>query len=194
MNDFAEVIRTIFVSNPYDITISKCECLYVYDDKFLKQTFMSSNNTFSNKSMQLLNPSNHKVKHICVDGGLIKHGLFDYVGDGLRHGRNDCMVFTDTELLIIELKMDVSEESLDKTRWGRYSEAMSQISDFYMYLLNRLEEIKSPMNLFFIQSAIHPIICMKNPPKASAQRNNEKEKFRVKTKLKIETITSYKFT
>lgn len=194
MNVFADVIRSIFVSNQYNIYASNCGHLYVYDDKTLKQTIMTNFNNFPHISLQLSNPLNYEVKHICVDGGLIAYGLFDYVGDGLPHGRNDCIVFTNTELLLIELKMDVLEDSLDKTRWGRYKEAMLQISDFYLYLLNCLDKIEKPMDRFFIHSKIHPIVCMKNPPKASAQRNNEKEKFRIKTRLNIETLTSYEFT
>ena len=89
--------------------------------------------------------------------------------------------------------MDVEEDSLDKTRWAKYSDAMRQITDFYLYLKNQLEKKEKPITIFYSQTAIHPIVCMKNPMKSSAQRNNEKEKFRIKTKLKIETGIKYDF-
>ena len=169
------------------------EYLFVYDDRESRRTYMQEDNTNLAKSMQIVNHNQYKVSHICIDGGIIKYGLYDYVGDGLPHGRNDCMVYTDSELLLIELKMDVEEESMDKTRWGRYSEVMHQISDFYLYLKKKMDEKEHPIDMYYTQSSIHPIVCMKNPPKSSAQRNNEKEKFRLKTKLKIETSVIYQF-
>lgn len=193
MDSFVETIRSIFDSNPYDVFTSEKEYLFVYDDSVSRRTYMQEDNTNLAKSMQIVNLNRYKVSHICIDGGLIKYGLYDYVGDGLSHGRNDCMVYTDAELLLIELKMDVDEESMDKTRWGRYSDAMHQISDFYLYLKKKMDEKGHPIDMYYTQSSIHPIVCMKNPPKLSAQRNNEKEKFRIKTQLKIETSVVYQF-
>lgn len=191
MKSFIKALGSIFISNPYGVSSSNGEYLFIYDDKDAEQTFMSEVDTHPGNSMTIINHSQCEVSHICIDGGLIEYGLPDYVGDGLPHGRNDCMAFTNAMLLLIELKMDVTEVSLDKTRWGRYSEAMHQLSDFYLYLIKKLEENGHPMDEFYSRSAIHPIVCMKNPPKPSAQRNNEKEKFRLKTNLIIETEVEY---
>lgn len=191
MKNFIDTIKSIFVSNPYEIVSLNKEYVFVYDDCVQKCTFMLSEDIHPDITMKIINHNFKEVSHVCIDGGLIKHGLSDYVGDGQPHGRNDCMVFSDEELLLIELKMDVSVESKDKTRWSRFSDAMHQISDFYLYLVEKMEEKDEPITTYYTISAIHPIISMKNQPRPSAQRNNEKEKFRLATKLKIETTTEY---
>ena len=51
--------------------------------------------------------------------------------------------------------------------------------------------------MFYSNDNIIPIICMRYGPnihpRRNVQRNNEKEKFRIETQLKIQSISEYEF-
>lgn len=142
--------------------------------------------------------TNCRILYISViDGGLIEYGLEDYVGDGQTRGRCDCMIFSDSHLILIEFKMDMNPETSDKGRWRNFSQGMAQIKDFYLYLKDRFAETQEDLQTFYPETNIIPTVCMKyepeSHPKRNVQRNNEKEKFRMATKLKIRIFHQYSF-
>lgn len=196
-NNFCSIIQTIYTSNPYTIDRLCSTLLYAYDCGLSKRTFLVESDTNKDKSLKIKNDKRSEIVHICIDGGIIKHGLEDYVGDGIPRGRCDCMIFNDNKLLLVELKMDVEPLTKDKTLWKNFSHAMKQIKDFFLYLKASLQQEGKGINTFYSNDNIIPIICMKYGPnihpRRNVQRNNEKEKFREETQLKIQSICEYEF-
>lgn len=194
-NPFCAKVQSLFTANTYDIERLGDSILYAYDCKQSQRTFFTASAEFCEKSLKITNDSLHEIVHICVDGGLIQYGLEDYIGDGKKHGRCDCLIFDDNKLLLVEFKMDVEPLTKDKTLWGNFSHAMTQIKDFYLYLKERFLQSGDDLHVFFANTNIIPIICMKHTPnihpKRNAQRNNEKEKFRMATNLKIHSCCEY---
>ncbi len=195
-NAFCTKVESLFTANPYDIERLSDAVLYAYDCKQSKRTFFTASAEFCEKSLKITNNEQHEIVHICVDGGLIQYGLEDYIGDGKKHGRCDCIIFDNNRLLLVEFKMDVEPLTKDKTLWGNFSHAMNQIKDFYLYLKDRFLQSGDDLHLFYENTNIIPIICMKYTPnihpKRNAQRNNEKERFRMATNLKIQSFCEYK--
>lgn len=195
-NAFCTKVESLFTANPYDIERLNDAILYAYDSKQSKRTIFTTSAEFREKSLKITNNSQHEIVHICVDGGLIQYGLEDYIGDGKKHGRCDCIIFDNNRLLLVEFKMDVEPLTKDKTLWGNFSHAMNQIKDFYLYLKDRFLQSGDDLHLFYENTNIIPIICMKYTPnihpKRNAQRNNEKERFRMATNLKIQSFCEYK--
>lgn len=196
-NRFCNKIKSLFTANPYTIERENGPVLYAYDDKTQKRTFLTSDHTNSDKSLIIHNNKRQELIHICIDGGLIEYGLEDYVGDGQTRGRCDCMIFSDSHLILIEFKMDMNPETSDKGRWRNFSQGMAQIKDFYLYLKDRFAETQEDLQTFYPETNIIPTVCMKyepeSHPKRNVQRNNEKEKFRMATKLKIRIFHQYSF-
>ena len=196
-NNFCSKIQTIYTSNPYTIERLFDSSLYAYDCKSSKRTFFTASDTNKDKSLIIINKRNNEIIHICIDGGIIKYGLEDYVGDGITRGRCDCMIFDDNKLLLVEFKMDVEPLTRDKTLWKNYSHAMKQIKDFFIYLKASFLQKGNELHKFYSDDNIIPIICMKYNQnvhhRRNVQRNNEKEKFRQETQLKIQTICEYEF-
>ena len=191
-------IGPIFTSNPYTIDFLSDQILFAYDCKTSNRTYFTAASTNQDKSIKINNPLGKEIIHICIDGGLIRHGLKDYVGDGKPRGRCDCMIFNDDKLLLIEFKMDVQELTRDKTLWKTFSHAMKQIKEFFKHLESSLNQNGDDIFTLYSKENIIPIICMKNQPtfhpRRNAQRNNEKERFRIDTSLKIELLCEYELT
>lgn len=171
--------------------------LYAYDCSSSRRTFLVESDANKDKSLKIINKRGCEIIHICIDGGIIRYGLEDYVGDGVPRGRCDCMIFNNNELLLVEFKMDVEPSTKDKTLWKNFSHAMTQIKDFFLYLKASLQQGGEDISTFYSNDNIIPIICMKYGPnihpKRNVQRNNEKEKFRVETQLKIQSFCEYEF-
>ncbi len=196
-NNFCDTIQTIYTSNPYTIDRLCGTTLYAYDCSSSRRTFLVESDANKDKSLKIINKRGCEIIHICIDGGIIRYGLEDYVGDGVPRGRCDCMIFNNNELLLVEFKMDVEPSTKDKTLWKNFSHAMTQIKDFFLYLKASLQQGGEDISTFYSNDNIIPIICMKYGPnihpKRNVQRNNEKEKFRVETQLKIQSFCEYEF-
>lgn len=196
-NNFCDTIQTIYTSNPYTIDCLCGTTLYAYDCSSSRRTFLVESDANKDKSLKITNKRGCEIIHICIDGGIIRYGLEDYVGDGVPRGRCDCMIFNNNKLLLVEFKMDVEPSTKDKTLWKNFSHAMTQIKDFFLYLKASLQQGGEDISTFYSNDNIIPIICMKYGPnihpKRNVQRNNEKEKFRVETLLKIQSFCEYEF-
>lgn len=196
-NNFCSKIQALFTATPYSIDRLSESIIYAYDCKQSQCTFFTTSADFHDKALKIINNNNNEIVHICVDGGLIEYGLEDYVGDGIVRGRCDCIIFDDNKLLLVEFKMDVDSLTKDKTLWKSFSHAMNQIKDFYIFLKENFLQSGDDLQTFYTSSNIIPVICMKNTPnihpKRNAQRNNEKEKFRLSTNLKIQSFCEYNF-
>ena len=196
-NNFCSKIQALFTATPYSIDRLSESIIYAYDCKQSQCTFFTTSADFHDKALKIINNNNNEIVHICVDGGLIEYGLEDYVGDGIVRGRCDCIIFDDNKLLLVEFKMDVDSLTKDKTLWKSFRHAMNQIKDFYLFLKENFLQSGDDLQTFYTSSNIIPVICMKNTPnihpKRNAQRNNEKEKFRLSTNLKIQSFCEYNF-
>lgn len=196
-NTFCSKLMTIYDSSSYSIDCHEDSVLYVYDCQESRRTFITASSDCADKSLKVTNDNNYEIVHICVDGGLIEYGLEDYVGDGIIRGRCDCMLFDNNKLLLVEFKMNVSSTSGDSNLWRHYRHAMVQIRDFFLYLRTSFEQGNDDLHKYYSIDNIIPIICMKTTPnihpRRNAQRNNEKEKFRLATNLKIQTMCEYAF-
>lgn len=167
--------------------------MFGYDVKADKRTYLTDNPSDAGKGIDISNPSNKTLNHVCVDGGLVTYGKPDYIGDGEPHGRFDCMLFTDTLLLLVEYKMDSTTE-VDKNKWKLFSGGMNQIRDYYLHLKELIKVSGDSISNYFADDSIIPFVCMSNQPKMNprinAQRLTEMEKFRMDTGLKIRYGTS----
>ena len=131
-NNFCDTIQTIYTSNPYTIDRLCGTTLYAYDCSSSRRTFLVESDANKDKSLKITNKRGCEIIHICIDGGIIRYGLEDYVGDGVPRGRCDCMIFNNNKLLLVEFKMDVEPSTKDKTLWKNFSHAMTQIKDFFL--------------------------------------------------------------
>lgn len=163
-NNFCNVIQTIYTSNPYTVDRLYSTPLYAYDCSSSKRTFLVESDANEAKSLKIINDKRSEIIHICIDGGIIKYGLEDYVGDGVPRGRCDCMIFDDNQLLFVEFKMDIEPLTKDKTLWKNFSHAMKQIKDFFLYLKESLQQEGKDLSAFYSNDNIIPIICMKYGP------------------------------
>lgn len=196
-NTFCSKLKMLYNSSSYDVDRLEDSVIYVYDCQESKRTFITTSSDNAVKSLKLVNDNNYEIVHICVDGGLIEYGLEDYVGDGVVRGRCDCMLFNDNKLLLVEFKMNVNPTSEDSNLWRHYRHAMAQIRDFFLYLRSSFERGNDDLHRYYSVDNITPIICMKVTPnihpRRNAQRNNEKERFRLATNLKIQSMCEYTF-
>ena len=194
---FSQKVRSLFTTTTYEVDQETATTLFAYDDKSLARTFLTADDTNKEKSLHIGNANGKTIFHICVDGGLIAYGQEDYVGDGTTRGRFDCMIFDNDQLLLVEFKMDIDPTTADKSRWKNFSKAMRQIKDFYLHLNKCFALSENPLQEFYTDDRIIPIICMKHPPSIdlirNVQRNTEKEKFRTQTGLKVNLLTRFDF-
>lgn len=202
--DFADYIVQWAEKDPQRIDLGTEE-MYAYEIKDGKNTHTSFTDDvrLKDQSFTLINQEPPLVvTHICVDGGLIEYGKEDYVGVGIRRGRNDCILITDDQLLFIELKTDSTTEQ-DKRIWQNFNEGAKQIKDFYIVFRDFLAEQGRPLSGFFplLNSNVHAFVCIDPYPKLTkgpgkipmTNRQNELEAFRVETGgLKVYPLTSYK--
>lgn len=169
--------------------------LYGFDEQAFHHTCLTDNPADAGKGLTITNRQHLAVHHVCVDGGMVSYGLEDYIGDGGSHHRFDSMIFTDTYLWLVEYKMDVQTDK-DKYRWGRFSDGMNEIKEYFLYLKERLQQDGDNLNEYYDIDHIVPFICMEKLPaldiRPNTQRLTEMEKFRQQTGgLKIKYGTQY---
>ena len=195
VQDFIEQLE-IFRIGPdlYHCSLDSAN-LFGYDNNDDRRTYLTDNPDCTELGLHIINGQRSEVHHVCVDGGLVTHGLWDYVGDGIRRGRFDSMIFNDSLLLLVEYKMNSTTED-DKGKWSRFSDGMKQIKDYYIYLSDKFVQAGDDIWNYFTVGTIIPFICMSNLPslrfRVNQQRINEMEKFRIATGgLKIQYGTEY---
>lgn len=157
---------------------------YVIDDLLKHRSFVCKK-----YQADALTVNEWKAWHICVDGGLIRYGARNYMGDfRFPQGRCDSIVFDRNDLWFIEFKMETTS-ILDKQLWSDMKAGMEQLSDFIMNLRYKMAEKRTPLERFYCisddVSHQHCTICMKHYPTMSVLRNNELEKFRMETGIKL---------
>lgn len=144
------------------------EEMYVFDQEQPHRTFFTNDPYDKDKSFTVKNVfPPETITHICVDGGLIKWGKEcpDYIGDGVPHGRPDCMLISEDQLLIVELKTNVQTIE-DKFLWRKFYEAMVQIREFYNYLRFRLAVEGHDLYFLYKNDGHHikSFVCMPSSP------------------------------
>lgn len=188
--DFVDHIVQWAEKDPHRIDLDATE-MYAFDINDAHHTSFTIDAEMKEKSFTLINQESPiTVTHVCVDGGLIEWGKEDYVGDGKKHGRNDCLLITDNQLLFIELKTNVTTEN-DKRIWRNFNDGAGEIKDFYLFLRDLLAESGTPISDYYpeLNSNVHAFVCIDPYPKITfeprkipnTQRMNELEKFRVQT-------------
>lgn len=167
--------------------------MYGYDVKAEERTYMTDSILDKDKGLVVSNPLSKELHHVCVDGGLVKYGLYDYVGDGEPHGRFDSILYTEEKVLFVEYKMESTSDK-DKTKWARFSDGMNQIADYFVHMLLLIQLKSDDFWNYYSKENVIPFICMSNipnmNPRVNAQRFAEMEKFRLRTGLKIKYGTS----
>ena len=160
---------------------------YVYDD-------LNAHRCYVCKKMRVdaLAVNGWNAWHICVDGGLIRYGCRNYMEDfRFPQGRCDSILFDMKDLWFIEFKMDTSS-LLDSVLWADMSNGMRQLSDFICNLRCKMAKKRTPLERYYsIKAEVkhqHCTICMRKYPAMNVFRNNELEKFRLKTGLKLQQI------
>lgn len=187
-------LKEYFPNNPFQETTLFDNFLYVYDDNIEHKTFMV--NTKVDNSFEIENKL-AEVSHICIDGDFIEFGKQDYSGNGYSQKRPDSMVFNDIELLIVELKSNVTFDTEDKTKWGEFSNGLKKMSDFWNFLIKGFVDNQDDIKNYYNLDNIKPIICMSFYPsferRRNSQRFNQIEKFRIETGLKVLSKSEYVF-
>ena len=189
---FIQAVRTYFTAHPYSDDHLNEAVLYAYDDSTAKRTFMTAADNRKDIALQIDNPRQVELVHICIDGGIAEYGLENYQGDGKVHERCDCMVFSDTALRFIEFKMNMTS-ALDKTAWRNCRDAMRAIRDFVTYFYKVFERHGDSFWNYYPISSASAVVCIKQSPnmvsKRNSQRLTEKYKFTAATNLKVEFST-----
>lgn len=139
-----------------------------------------------------LTVSGWQAYHICVDGGLIRYGCRNYMWDfRFPQGRCDSIVFNRNDLWFIELKMNTTS-MLDNMLWKEMLEGMKQLSGFIYNLRYKMSKKHTPLERYYSVGEDvnhqHCTICMKKYPTMNPTRNNQLEKFRLQTKLKLQQL------
>lgn len=172
--------------------------MYVFDEKFKNEigeddgrTYLTSDDTNTDRSLIIENNSKKEIVHFCIDGGIIRFGRKcpDYVGDGKPHSRPDCMLFSDDKLIFVELKMNMQTEE-DKGVYKNYRRAVDQLQDFLCnYFIPQYASHNDKIDNYYSKGSYYSVICMKTTPRLAGHRNtelqNKKEAFRIATNMDV---------
>lgn len=191
-DEFVQAVREYFTAHPFSDDHLDETVLYAYDDAKAHRTFMTSSDENKDIALQIDNPGQTELIHICIDGGIAEYGLEDYQEDGQVHERCDCMVFSPSELRFVEFKMNMTS-TRDKTVWRNCSDAMRAIRDFVTYFYRVFEQHGDSFWNYYPVHSASAIVCIKQSPNMAANRNSqrltEKDKFTAANNLKVEFIT-----
>lgn len=156
---------------------------YIYDDLDDHRCYVCRNRKTDSLTVRGWN-----AYHICVDGGLIRFGCRNYMGDyRFPQGRCDSMVFDRDDLWFVEFKLNATTTQ-DKQLWADLKDGMSQLSGFLYNLRYKMAKKRTPLERYYSLNHQHCTVCMKEYPKMTVSRNNEFERFRLKTGLKLQQL------
>ncbi|MEY4902964.1 MAG: hypothetical protein RLZZ292_779 [Bacteroidota bacterium] len=196
---FLKALKKDFPAHAFSETTLSDKTLFVYEQEEKLEvgknsfTVLSPNTTKDNFKINNINKL--PITHICIDGDFIPFAQQEYiVGDGqIGRKRNDCIVFSEKEILFVELKLNVTTEE-EKGKRAKLFEGMKQIKTFFLYLKEGLAEEFS----YFPVKNCHAIVVMPSSPsfegKRNAQLNNELSKFKEATGLNITLSNKYSFS
>lgn len=156
---------------------------YIYDDGVKHRCYVCK----STRS-DALKVRDWRAWHICVDGGLIRYGKTNYMDDvTCPKGRCDSIVFDRHDIWFVEFKMNTTSV-LDNQLWGDLKDGMKQINEFAYNLCKKMAAKRTPLSRYYGHGHLYGTVCMVNYPAMSIQRNNELEKFREKTGIKLHQL------
>ena len=156
---------------------------YVYDDNTCHRCFVS----------KILRPDaltviNWNAYHVCVDGGLVRHGYHNTIPYfKCSKERCDSLVFDNSDLWFVEFKMNVTS-ALDDQLWKELKKGIDQLKGFIFDLRCKMDHKRTPLYRYFSEYHQHCTVCMKAYPAMSVQRNNYLESFRVETGIKVQQL------
>ena len=149
---------------------------YVYDDNTRHRCFVCKT-----PRPDALIVNNWNSYHVCVDGGLIRYGYHNSIQYfKCSQRRCDSMVFDNTDLWFVELKMNTTS-IIDVQLWEDLKDGMRQLKEFIIDLRCKMAHKRTPLHRYFRLSHQHCTVCMKTYPAMSVQRNNHLEEFRLET-------------
>ena len=158
---------------------------YIYDDQVAHRCFVCSTSR-----LDALSIHNWQAWHICVDGGLIRYGCRNYMGDfQYPQGRCDSLVFDNKDLWFVEMKMNTTT-SLDTQLWDNLASGMGQLKDFIFNLRVKLAAKHTPLQRYYSIAHQNCTVCMKRYPMMNTSRNNQLEDFRLSTGIKLKLLNS----
>ena len=193
---FVQALKNYFTSQPFTDDHLNDVTLYAYDDRASRRTFLTADNQQEDISLKIDNANGEEIAHVCIDGGIVEYGLERYQGDNQVHERCDCMVFSDSRLLFIEFKMNMTSTA-DKAVWHNCSEAMRAIRDFVTYFYQVFLQHNDDFLNHYPKGNASAIVCIKQAPgmhpRRNSQRLTEKSKFTMATNLKVDYTTLCSF-
>ena len=195
-NAFSNAVTSYFTTRTFSVERMSAVVLYAYDSETNHRTYLTDSDEYKAISLEIKNSNSQEILHICIDGGIIEHGLWDYVGDGQPHGRCDCMVFSDDKLVFVELKMNVITTK-DRKIWKICNDALGQIEDFSNHLKSVFMQNNDNFVNYYEKGKSSALVCIKTAPgmapKRNTQRQTEKDAFTARTDLKVDFRTSIEF-
>lgn len=169
----------------YHIDRIKYPVAYIYDDTTKHRCYVCDSSR-----PDALEVRRWAAWHICVDGGLIRYGKRNYMGNATcPQGRCDSMVFDKQDLWFIEFKMNTTS-LLDKQLWDDLKDGMVQIKDFVQNLRRKMATKRTPLHRYYSLCHQHCTVCMKYYPTMNITRNNYLELFRKETGIKLQQLTT----
>lgn len=156
---------------------------YVYDDQTKHRCFVCK--TSRPDALAVIN---WPAYHICVDGGLIRFGCRNYMGDYcFPQGRSDSIIFDNEDLWFVEFKMETTSV-LDGQLWKDLKDGMMQLGEFIYNLRFKMNRKRTPLHRYYRINHQHCTVCMKLYPRMNILRNNYLEKFRLETGIKLQQL------
>lgn len=156
---------------------------YVYDDQAKHCCYVCKT-----PRLDALVVNNWSAYHVCVDGGLIRFGCVNYMADNnCPKGRCDSLVFDEKDLWFVEFKMNTTTV-LDRQLWDDMKDGMKQLKAFIINLRCKMAAKRAPLYRYYSISHQHCTVCMKQYPVMNNGRNNELEKFRMETGVKVQQL------
>jgi hypothetical protein len=178
---FIRDLRNTFISNSFTEDCSSSTNLFVeeirkiVDNHPIKCTSMSDVLPVD-RHFKIFNTNQDEIAHICIDGDFIPYGQhkYDVLSPTNKDRRPECMVFENTTLVFLELKVEQEDATFDKpdVKWDKFFEGVAQIQGFVNFLKNNSFDLK---NYF---KNIKAVVCMRFEPalNSNAKRNSQKLK------------------
>jgi hypothetical protein len=173
-------LKRHFSAHSFNETRASAPHLYVQEINFfndlghkIKLTVLLET-AIADRHFKVSNKKELEIFHICVDGDFIDYGQFKYdeKSPTFKDGRPDSLVFDDSTLIFLELKVEQEEATFEKgedVRWKAFFKGLTQIEDFVKFLRNNSFEI----NDYF--RTVKAVICMRFEPvlRSNSARNTE---------------------
>lgn len=186
---FLSKIKQYFPDHsPFDIQTTDNDYAYVVDNE---PSVLLENKV--DKAFEIQNiDSKAPISHIAIDKDFVTSHYYNHLTE--NQGRPDSLLFSETDIVFLELKMNVTS-AVDDKRWKKIGEGMEQLKPFLLYFRNGFEVQNDKVSKYFPAQNIHAVISQSFYPRIlpNSQRNKNLEKFKTETGLELKLVTTLKF-